>query len=259
MVETKELPQTRRPSGLQLGFMVFVILAVLTAAEFMFAFFLNAWPLMALMAFLKGGLVLNYYMHFPRLFQADKDENRESFSYKLTTNRLGLWFFMLSDAFIFGGLLVSRFNLLALTRPQLNQFMGLTITTVLLISSFFANRAEVSMEQGNRRQAIISLSITIILGLAFLATVLFVEWRIAPFGPGDGVQGAVFYSMTGFHAFHVLTGIFFLSIVLRNLIRQRYSAEKHWGLEAAIVYWHFIDVVWIFFYPALYLIGTLPH
>jgi cytochrome c oxidase subunit 3 len=115
------------------------------------------------------------------------------------------------------------------------------------------------MEHGNRRQAIISLSVTILLGLAFLAVVLFVEWRITPFRPGDGAQGAVFYSMTGFHAFHVLTGLIFLAIVLRNLIRQRYSAEKHWGVEAAVVFWHFVDVVWIFFYPALYLIGTLPH
>jgi cytochrome c oxidase subunit III len=259
MVETNELTQTRRPSGLQLGLMVFVVLAILTATEFLFALFLNLWPLLALMAFLKAGLVFYYYMHISRLFQADRDSDRESFSYKLATNRLGLWFFMLSDAFIFGGLFISRFNLLALTRPDLNQFTGLTVTAVLLISSFFANRAEVSMEQGNRRQAILSLSATIFLGLAFLAGVLGVEWRIAPFGPADGVQGAVFYSMTGFHAFHVLTGVIFLSIVLRNLARKRYSAEKHWAVEAAVVYWHFIDVVWIFFYPALYLIGTLPH
>ncbi len=259
MVETKELSQTKRPSKLQLGFMVFVVLAVLTVTEFLFALFLNLWPLLALMAFLKAGLVLYYYMHISRLFAADKDEDRESFSYKLSTNRLGLWFFMLSDAFIFGGLLVSRFNLLALTRPDLNQFTGLAVTSMLLVSSFFANRAEVSMEQGNRRQAILSLSVTIFLGVTFLAGVLGVEWRIAPFGPGDGVQGAVFYSMTGFHAFHVLTGVIFLSLVLRNLARNRYSQEKHWGLEAAVVYWHFIDAVWIFFYPALYLIGTLPH
>ena len=239
--------------------MVFVVLAILTAAEFLFALFLNFWPLLALMAFIKGGLVLYFYMHIPRLFEADKDQDRESFSYKLATNRLGLWFFMLSDAFIFGGLLVSRFNLLALTRPDVNQFLGVAVTSLLLISSFFANRAEVSMEHGNRTQAIISLSVTIFLGVAFLAGVLGIEWRIAPFGPADGAQGAVFYSMTGFHAFHVLTGVIFLSIVLRNLARKRYSQEQHWGLEAAVVYWHFIDAVWIFFYPALYLIGTLPH
>ena len=259
MLETKELSQTKEPSGLQLGLGVFVILAIITAAEFIFALFLTVWPLLALMAVLKGGLVLYYYMHIPRIFQADKDEDRESFSYKLTTNRLGLWFFMLSDAFIFGGLFISRFNLLGLTRPELNQFLGLTVTSVLLISSFFANRAEVSMEEGNRSRAIASLAVTISLGVLFLAGVLGVEWRIAPFGPADGVQGAIFYTMTGFHAFHVLTGIIFLTIVLRNLVRKRYSAEKHWAVEASVVYWHFIDLVWIFFYPALYLIGTLPH
>jgi cytochrome c oxidase subunit III len=259
MVESKELIQTKRPSGFQLGFLVFIILAILTATEFGFALYLNVWPLLALMAALKGGLVMYYYMHISRLFEGEKDEDRESFSYKLATNRLGLWFFLLSDGFIFGGLFISRFNLLGLTRPDLNQFLGVTVTTVLLISSFFANRAEVSMEHGDRRRAMTSLSVTIFLGVAFLAGVLGVEWRIAPFGPGDGAQGAVFYSMTGFHAFHVLTGVIFLSIVLRNLARQRYSPEKHWAVEAAVVYWHFIDFIWIFFYPALYLIGTLAH
>jgi cytochrome c oxidase subunit 3 len=51
--------------------------------------------------------------------------------------------------------------------------------------------------------------------------------------------------------------VFFLAIVLRNGLRGRYSTEKHWAVEASVVYWHFVDVVWFFFYPALYLIGTL--
>ena len=63
--------------------------------------------------------------------------------------------------------------------------------------------------------------------------------------------------MTGMHAFHVITGLLFLGIVWRNGQRGLYTAEKHWAVEAAAVYWHFVDVVWIFFYPALYLIGTL--
>ena len=259
MVEANEHTQTRRPTRLLLGFLVFLLLAILTAAEFIFALTLNVWPLLALMAVLKAGLVFVYYMHISRLFQGDKDEDRESFSYKLSTNRLGLWFFMLSDGFIFGGLFIARFNLLGLTRPELNQFLGVAVTSLLLISSFFANRAEVSLEHGDRPRAMRSLAVTILLGIAFLAGVLGVEWRIAPFSPADGAQGAIFYTMTGFHAFHVLTGVIFLSIVLRNLSRQRYSAEKHWAVEASVVYWHFIDVVWIFFYPALYLIGTLPH
>ncbi len=198
-------------------------------------------------------------MHAARLVEADRTDDRSSYAYKLSTNRLGLWFFMLSDGFIFGGLFIARFNLLALTRPDVNQLLGVTVTTVLLISSFFANRAEVSMEHGNRSRALSSLLVTILLGLAFLAGVLGVEWRIAPFGPGDGAQGAIFYSMTGFHAFHVLTGIIFLTIIRRNLARNKFTQEKHWGVEAAVVYWHFVDLVWIFFYPALYLVGVVVH
>ena len=63
--------------------------------------------------------------------------------------------------------------------------------------------------------------------------------------------------MTGMHAFHVLTGVIFLLIVFNNARKGLYSEEKHWAVEASTVYWHFVDVVWIFFYPALYLIGKL--
>ena len=70
-------------------------------------------------------------------------------------------------------------------------------------------------------------------------------------------MSAVFYMMTGMHAFHVLTGVIFLGVVLNNARKGLYTAENHWAVEAATVYWHFVDVVWIFFYPALYLIGRL--
>jgi cytochrome c oxidase subunit 3 len=66
--------------------------------------------------------------------------------------------------------------------------------------------------------------------------------------------------MTGFHAFHVLTGVIFLLFILRNGLRGVFDQDgRHWPVEAAAVYWHFIDVVWIIFYPALYLIGTSLH
>ena len=176
---------------------------------------------------------------------------------RMAMNRLGLWLFLISDAFVFGGLLISRFLLWGNTRPDLDQNLGFLVTAVLLASSFFMNRGETAMAHGDRRQFILGVSVTLALGVLFLLGVVGVEWQIAPFGPGDGVQGAVFYSMTGFHAFHVLTGVIFLFIVLRNGLRGRYSPEKHWAVEACAVYWHFVDVVWIFFYPALYLIGTV--
>jgi cytochrome c oxidase subunit 3 len=183
--------------------------------------------------------------------------DQHSYAYKLRTARIGLWLFIISDAFVFGGLLVSRFYLLGNHRPHLEQFVGLIVTSVLLISSFFMNRAEVLISKGDKKGFIISTIITMVLGIGFLVGVVGVEWQIAPFRPSDGAEGAIFYMMTGMHAFHVLTGVIFLAIVLRNGIRGVYSPERHWAVEAAANYWHFVDLVWIFFYPALYLIGTI--
>lgn len=179
------------------------------------------------------------------------------YAYRITTNRLGLWLFFVSDGFVFGGLLVTRFYLLGNHRPELVQFLGLIVTSVLLISSFFMNRAEVHISQGNRKGFVQSTVITMILGILFLIGVVGVEWQLAPFGPADGAEGGVFYIMTGMHAFHVFTGVIFLAIVLRNGLRGKYSAERHWGVEAAANYWHFVDLVWIIYYPALYLIGIV--
>ena len=175
---------------------------------------------------------------------------------KAVTNRLGLWLFILSDAFMFMGLLVARFYLLGMEqRPEVNQLLGLAVTTVLLISSFFMYRAETAITYGDVKPFMHQILITIVLGLIFLVGVVGVEWQITPFSVDTNASSSLFYAMTGFHAFHVLTGVIFLAIIYRNGRKGLYDAEHHFPVEAAAVYWHFIDVVWIFFYPALYLIG----
>jgi len=152
-----------------------------------------------------------------------------------------------------------RINLLGLSHPHLNQFLGLIVTAVLLVSSFFMNRGETLMESGDRKGFITNTVITFILGLGFLIGVVFVEWPNAireGITPSGGTAGAAFFMMTGMHAFHVLTGLILLLIVMNNARKGLYD-EKHYPVEAAAVYWHFVDVVWIFFYPALYLIGAI--
>src|SRR3990170_2035564 len=178
-------------------------------------------------------------------------ETLQAYLYKTGTNRLGLWLFILSDAFMFGGLLVARFYLFGGQRPELNQTLGLAVTAILLASSFFMNRAETSMAHGDRQGFLNGTLITILLGSLFLIGVVGVEWQIAPFKADESAIASIFYTMTGFHAFHVLTGVIFLLIVYLNGRRGLYSPERHWAVEAAAVYWHFIDVVWVFFYPAL--------
>lgn len=175
---------------------------------------------------------------------------------KLATNRLGLWLFLLSDSFVFGGLFIARFYLLGTQqRPEVSQLLGLLVTSVLLVSSFFMNRAETAMAHGDRKTFRRGVLVTLILGILFLIGVVGLEWQLAPHGPEHSAVWTVFFTMTGFHAFHVLTGVIFLAIVYRNGLKGHYSPERHWAVEAAAVYWHFVDLVWIFFYPALYLIG----
>ena len=187
-------------------------------------------------------------------------DNLAVFQRKIIISRLGLWLFLVSDAFLFGGLLVSRAILWGNTRPELDQLLGLGVTSVLLLSSFFMNRAETAMAHGDSKEFFRDTLITLVLGVVFLVGVVGVEWPKATalgITPDKDVYGAVFYMLTGMHAFHVLSGVLILAIVLRNSRKGLYTSERHWAVEAAAVYWHFVDVVWIFFYPALYLIGSL--
>ena len=240
------------------GVFIFVYLAVLTILEFGIAITFNSAVLLVVIALVKAVLVVYYYMHIYEL-NAEHEGDEDSYEYKSGTNRLGLWLFLISDTFVFGGLMAMRINLLALAHPNLNQYLGLVVTTVLLVSSFFMNRGETLMKSGDRKGFITNTVITFILGLGFLIGVVFVEWPNAireGITPSSGTAGAAFFMMTGMHAFHVLTGLIFLLVVINNARRGLYD-EKHYPVEAAAVYWHFVDVVWVFFYPALYLIGTI--
>lgn len=173
---------------------------------------------------------------------------------RLTINRVGLWLFFFSETFLFGALLAARFYLTQLDRPEhLNQALGLGITSILLLSSLTAYRAETAIAHGDRRQFVRNLVATIVLGIVFVVGVG-LEWSIAEFTPKD-IFGSAFFTMTGMHASHVISGIALLGLVLWLGLHGHFSRDSHWGVEAAVKYWHFVDVVWVFFYPALYLVS----
>jgi cytochrome c oxidase subunit 3 len=242
------------------GVLIFIYLAVLTALEFFVAISFGSVVLLAVVAAVKAALVVYYYMHVYKL-NLESEIDDASYDYKAGTNRLGLWLFLVSDTFVFAGLMIMRINLLGLTRPALNQTLGLAVTAVLLISSFFMNRGETMIHNGNRKGFLRNTAVTFVLGLGFLLGVVLVEWRLAiheGITPGSSPAGAAFFMMTGMHAFHVFTGLILLAIVWINGRKGLYDV-KNYPVEAAAVYWHFVDVVWIFYYPALYLIGTAVH
>ncbi len=187
---------------------------------------------------------------------------------QVKANRFGLWLFFISEIFLFAALLVARFFLWGDTRPELNQVVGLIATTILLVSSFFVYRGETAIEHGDNKRFMNNFLWAAIFGSLFFVGVVVLEWNVFGlsgeiagveiFGhlkPTDGVFGGVFYAMTGIHALHVLSGIFLLLVAWYNGRKNRFSADDNWGVEGIALYWHYVDVVWVFFYPALYLIG----
>ncbi len=185
-----------------------------------------------------------------------------TYAESLANNRLGLWLFFISEAFLFGGLLAVRFYLWGGTRPEVNQFIGLLVTSVLLLSSISMYTAEVALQNNNRRLFLSLLIVTAVLGAIFLAGVMIFEWGLFPsiyeghLTPWGDKYGAVVFLMTGMHALHVITGIIFILIVFSLGRKGNFSPSRRWGVEACANYWHYVDLVWIFFYPAIYLIGT---
>jgi cytochrome c oxidase subunit 3 len=192
-------------------------------------------------------------------------ETLHSYTQQVRNNRLGLWLFFVSEAFLFAGLLVARFYLWGNTRPELDQVVGLIITSVLLLSSFSMNIAETAIEHGDRKTFLRGLVTTAVFGTIFLLGVVVFEWGLFPsiveghLSPSDGVYGAIVFAMTGMHALHVVTGLIFIGIVWNLGRKGHFSEERNWGVESCAIYWHYVDVVWIFFYPAIYLIGTAVH
>ncbi len=173
---------------------------------------------------------------------------------RLQMNRVGLWLFIISESFLFVGLLAARFNLLGTeVHEEVSQSIGLLITSILLASSYTAFRAEHAASRGDREGLVRYLRMTLILGAIFLGGVVFEWYEAFEAFPSRTVFGTVFFTMTGMHAFHVITGLVFLSILYFNARRGKYDNDA-WPVEAGVKYWHFVDVVWVFFYPALYLI-----
>lgn len=175
---------------------------------------------------------------------------------RLSLNRLGLWLFLVSESFLFLALLSTRFFLQGVQRPEgLNQTLGFGISVVLLLSSLTAYRAEVAAAHGNLAQSQRNLLATLGLGLVFVLGVG-IEWYEAfrHFPPSTGF-GSIFFTMTGIHAFHVVSGMALLAIVYRLGRDGRFTHGSYWGVEGSVKYWHFVDVAWVFIYPTLYLVS----
>jgi len=124
-------------------------------------------------------------------------------------------------------------------------------TMILLTSGASVTWSHHSILIGDRKSAINSLIITILLAIIFTILQIF-EYCSALFTISDSVYGSTFYLATGFHGFHVFIGTVFLTICLIRLIQYHFTKQHHFGFEAAAWYWHFVDVVCLFLFVTFY-------
>ena len=210
---------------------------------------------------------------------------------------LGMWVFLVTEIMFFGGMFLAytiyRYKYpgaFAAASNHLSLWLGGINTVVLIFSSFTMAMAVYSTQVGKRRNSIICLLLTMVLGLTFLG-IKAVEYRdkyrdhlipgqlipgrpfdpeVAKSGdadehklhlpPGATVKNAemfywIYFAMTGMHALHMIIGVGLLTIITILAWRGRFSPEYHAPVEISGLYWHFVDIVWIFLFPLLYLLG----
>ena len=124
-------------------------------------------------------------------------------------------------------------------------------TLILLMSGVTVTWAHHALIEGDRKNLVLGLGITIILGICFTALQAY-EYSHAGFSFSGGIYGSTFFMATGFHGFHVIVGTCFLTVCFFRARAGHFKPEHHFGFEAAAWYWHFVDVVWLFLFVCVY-------
>ena len=139
--------------------------------------------------------------------------------------------------------------------------LPLVNTLVLLLSGCTVTWAHHALLDNDRKGLIWGLTLTVLLGLLFTALQAY-EYGHAAFKYAGNIYGATFFMATGFHGAHVIIGTIFLFVCLMRALKGHFAPKQHFGFEAAAWYWHFVDVVWLFLFAAIYVWGAgtpAPH
>ncbi|MBM4306790.1 MAG: cytochrome c oxidase subunit 3 family protein [Deltaproteobacteria bacterium] len=188
-------------------------------------------------------------------------------------SKTGMWLFILSEILLFGGLFilyaVYRFKHLSafhLAAEELSRPLGTINTLILITSSLTMALSILSLKKGDRRSSLMFLAATLFLGFLFLLIKYF-EWagkishQIFPDSPrllernqGEILFYGLYYSMTGLHALHLLVGLGVLFAMGFLIAKQKVNRANIVPLENSGLYWHLVDIIWIFLFPLFYLI-----
>lgn len=175
--------------------------------------------------------------------------------------KVGIWWFLSSEVMVFGALLGTYIlNRMAsggwvAERSHVNAYIAVTNTLILLTSSFTIVEAHAAADKNDQARCRQFLLFTVLLGATFLGVKSYEYSREISHGllPSSGLFWSFYYTMTGLHGFHVLIGV-----VANFMIWVALGKQKNWEtirhrVEYAGLYWHFVDVVWIFLFPLVYL------
>jgi cytochrome c oxidase subunit 3 len=178
--------------------------------------------------------------------------------------KLGIWTFLATEVLLFGGLFTA-YIVFRLKFPQmfhedhfhLNRILGAVNTIVLICSSLTVALGIAAIRKGKQGLLKLFLSLTILLAAVFLG-IKYVEWTekfAHGLFPGTDVFFSLYFMMTGLHGLHVLAGMLVLGGVLVLAGRGKFSEHYSTPVEISGLYWHFVDLVWIYLFPLFYLIG----
>jgi cytochrome c oxidase subunit 3 len=134
--------------------------------------------------------------------------------------------------------------------------LPLLMTLILLLSGSTVTWAHHAILHNNQKDAVTALGLTVFLGVFFLAFQVY-EYGHLKFGFTEGIYPSAFYMATGFHGFHVFVGTIFLFVCWIRAKKGHFTKKTHFGFEAAAWYWHFVDIVWLFLFIAVYVWGNL--
>ncbi len=212
--------------------------------------------------------------------QAGLQHHFDNMEQQREAGTLGMWVFLVTEIMFFGGMFAAYIlyrsfypEAFAYASSELNALFGGINTLVLIGSSLTVVLAVRAAQTGNRRGQVIFLALTLLLGFAFLGikTIEYAEKFEKHHIPGPGFQWDgpdaphaqmfffLYFALTGVHALHMIVGIGIFSVLLYFARRGRYTPEYHSPLEVGGLYWHFVDIVWIFLFPLLYLLGNHVH
>jgi cytochrome c oxidase subunit 3 len=185
------------------------------------------------------------------------EANRSS---RVDAQFLGMLLFIISEIMLFGAFFAAYFFIRVVADdPWPVEGMHLPVaiagvnTAILISSSFTMHWALESARNGNRNGLRAGLLTTFLLGLAFLC-IQINEYVHIGFAPADHAQGSIFFGLTGLHGAHVFVGLLLLLFATVRAFRGHFSEKEHRGVEVPGIYWHFVDVMWIFVYSTIYIL-----